>query len=341
MKKNLTLIALMCGLSHLLSAQDTIQPVLKVSGYAEVFYAVDFQNEGSGVRPQFLYNHNRHNEFNANLALIKAAYADRRVMANVAIGVGTYMRDNYAAEPDGFRQIYEANIGLKLNRQWHIDAGIMPSHIGFESAVGMDCPTLTRSLAAENSPYFETGLKVTYAPSERVTLAALALNGWQRMARVNEGWAGGTQLTYKPHDRFMLNWSTYLGQEGPDTALVVRYFSNFYAIYQINERLQITGGFDAGQQNNEVWLTPQAILRWRMAEKWASALRWEQFSDPAAIVVEPDFELRGASINFDFMPTDQSMIRVEYRHLYHAHDGFRYNNERHLPRLTAAMAVRF
>jgi hypothetical protein len=44
----------------------------------------------------------------------------------------------------------------------------MPSHIGFESVISADCWTLTRSLLAENSPYYETGMRLeatsTYPP---------------------------------------------------------------------------------------------------------------------------------------------------------------------------------
>jgi hypothetical protein len=36
----------------------------------------------------------------------------------------------------------------------------MPSHIGFESAIGKDCATLTRSILADNSPYYEAGVKI-------------------------------------------------------------------------------------------------------------------------------------------------------------------------------------
>jgi hypothetical protein len=51
------------------------------------------------------------------------------------------------------KNIYEANVGISLNKKnnlW-VDAGVMPSHIGFESAISMDNWYLTRSLLAENS----------------------------------------------------------------------------------------------------------------------------------------------------------------------------------------------
>ncbi|OQW43057.1 MAG: hypothetical protein A4S08_10190 [Proteobacteria bacterium SG_bin4] len=73
------------------------------------------------------------------------------------------MNANYAAEPGILGNLYEGNVGLKLsgsNNLW-LDIGVFPSHIGFESAVGKDNWTLTRSLVAENTPYFESGAKIS------------------------------------------------------------------------------------------------------------------------------------------------------------------------------------
>jgi Putative beta-barrel porin-2, OmpL-like. bbp2 len=164
-------------------AQDTASDAkpLTISGYLEVYYSYDFNKPESNTRPGFLYNFNRHNEFNVNLGLIKAAYNSERVRANLALGAGTYMNANYAAEPATLRNIYEANVGVKLTRQKNLwfDIGIMSSHIGFESAIGKDNWTLTRSLVAENTPYFESGAKLSYTTHDgKLLLSALALNGW-------------------------------------------------------------------------------------------------------------------------------------------------------------------
>jgi hypothetical protein len=58
--------------------------------------------------------------------------------ANLALMAGTYAQDNLAAEQDALKYVNEANIGIKISKTknlW-IDAGIMPSHIGWESAIG-------------------------------------------------------------------------------------------------------------------------------------------------------------------------------------------------------------
>ncbi|STD05622.1 porin [Chryseobacterium carnipullorum] len=85
--------------------------------------------------------------FNLNLGLIKANYQSENLRANVALMAGTYAQDNMAAEQDALRYVNEANVGIKISKTknlW-IDAGIMPSHIGWESAIGKDNINLTRS----------------------------------------------------------------------------------------------------------------------------------------------------------------------------------------------------
>jgi hypothetical protein len=148
----------------------------------------DFNNPLGNTRPGFVYSHNRTNEVNINLALLKAAYETTNTRANLALGVGTYMNANYGAEPGVLKNIYEANAGIRISKKHNlwIDAGIFSSHLGFESAIGKDNWTVTRSIFADNSPYFETGAKISYtSASGKLFLSGLILNGWQRIQCVD------------------------------------------------------------------------------------------------------------------------------------------------------------
>ena len=139
------------------------KPEISYAGYVDIFYSYDFNEPTTNYRQTFLYNHNR-----LNLGFIKGSVKHLKYRANIALQAGTYVVDNYAAEPTVLQHIYEGNAGLSLNKKnnlW-IDAGIFGSHIGFESAISKDNWTLTRSLLAENSPYYLTGTKLTYNPNE-------------------------------------------------------------------------------------------------------------------------------------------------------------------------------
>ncbi len=194
-------------------AQDTISiekakpNPLTFSGYVEAFYSYDFNKPANHERPGFLYNFNKHNEVNLNLGLFKVNYNTENVRANLAVMAGTYPQYNLAAEQGLLKNIFEANVGIKISKKnnlW-IDAGIMPSHIGFESAIGKDNWNLTRSILAENSPYYEAGVKIGFtSKNEKLYAAAMYLNGWQRIQKIpgNQTPAFGTQLTYKPSVKY-------------------------------------------------------------------------------------------------------------------------------------------
>ncbi|MCE6989758.1 porin [Dyadobacter sp. CY323] len=314
-------------------AQDSTQAKnpFTISGYLEAYYNQDFNKPENNTAPGFLYNFNRMNEVNLNLGFIKVNYATDRVRANVALATGTYMNANYSAEPGVLKNIYEANIGVKLSQKSNLwlDAGIIPSHIGFESAIGKDNWTLSRSLLAENSPYFESGLKLGYTTKdEKLYLSAMYLNGWQRIQRVdgNSTPAFGTQLTYKPTGSVTLNYSTFIGNDKPDSLRQMRYFHNLYGIFQLTNQFGLIAGFDFGSEQKakgsskyNTWYTPVLIARFSPTEKIRIAARGESYADKNGVIISTGtmngFKTFGYSLNFDYLPAENVMWRVEARSL--------------------------
>lgn len=344
------------------TAQDTLpkeNPPLVISGYAEAYYSFDLNKPADNNKPGFLYSHNRHNEVNLNMGYIKAAYSKDRVRGNLALAAGTYINANYAAEPGVLKNIFEANAGYRLgkNRNIWLDMGIMSSHIGFESAIGKDCWTLTRSLVAENSPYFESGAKISYTSNNgKLAVSALALNGWQRIARVsgNSLMSWGTQVTAKPNDRVTLNYSTFMGTDKPDSARLWRIYHNVYGIFQFNKKIGLIAGFDIGTEQKtkggnkkNTWFSPVGILRFTPSEKWAMALRGEYFADENGVIVASGtpngFKTTGVSLNIDYMPATNMVLRLEGRSLSSKDAVFTKNGspEKNNTMITMAMAISF
>jgi hypothetical protein len=330
MKKILFVLLAVCGITA--SAQnDSINKPLTISGYAEVYYTADFNNPKNNNRPGFVYSHNRNNEVNVNLAYIKTAYNTENVRANLALAVGTYMNANYAAEQGVMKNVYEANAGLKISKKHNlwIDAGIFPSHLGFESAVGKDNWTLTRSLFADNSPYFETGAKISYtSESGKWFVSGLVLNGWQRIQRVdgNSTPAFGHQLIFKPNEKLTINSSSFIGNDKPDSIRQMRYFHNLYAVYQINKKFGVTAGFDIGAEQKakgsdqyNIWYTPVLIAKYNATDKLSFTARGEYYQDEKGVIIstgtENGFKTFGYSFNADYQIFPNLVWRTEIRNL--------------------------
>ncbi len=302
---------------------------LELSAYVEAYYLYDFGQPKPGNRAGFIYSHNRHNEFNVNHAFVKLNYTAARLRANIAFMAGTYANANLSAEPGVLKNIFEANAGVNLSKkkQLWLDAGIFASHIGFESAIGKDCWNMTRSILADNSPYYESGAKLTYSSDNGKFLAsALILNGWQRIQRVggNSLPSFGWQVQGKPTDRILINSSSFIGTDKPDSARQMRYFHNFYAIYNITDKFGLTLGVDVGTEQKakgskqyNVWYTPVLIARYQPIEQLALAARFEYYSDRNGVIIATGtpngFETFGYSLNVDVIPFANAMIRMEGR----------------------------
>jgi len=321
--KHFSIIILWLFLYFRVAAQDS--SALTFSGYAEIYYSFDFDNPGTHEKPFFLYNHKRHNEVNVNLAFAKASYNTKRVRSNFGLMIGTYPAYNLAAEPELLRHVYEANIGVKLSatKNLWIDAGIFPSHLGFESAVAADCWTPGRSIVAENSPYYEAGVRLTSTnKKENFFVSIFLLNGWQRIQRpggINQP-SFGLQVNYKPTDNLTLNYSNFLGTDQPDTVNAFRMYHNVYAIYQLNRNWGLTTGFDVGRDKNRNlalarWNSPVLILRRRINNASFLAFRNEYFNDNKQVLIPTGtingFQTFGLSLNYDYAITNNTTARVE------------------------------
>lgn len=352
------------GLISLISTNGTAQDSaksnqVKFSAYVDVYYSYDFNKPVNNERPAFFYSHNRHNEFNLNLGFLKGSYNADRLRANLAMAAGTYMNTNYASETGVLKNIYEANAGVKIskNKNFWVDAGIFASHIGFESAVSNDCRTLTRSILADNSPYFESGAKITYTTkNDKWVISALLLNGWQRITRIagNSAMSYGTQVQYRPSSKILMNYSTFIGTDEPDSARQWRCFHNFYGIFNVTQKFGITVGFDIGAEQKikgsgdmNSWHASVLILRYAINGKWAFAVRGEYYSDRNEVIIRSGtskgFQTSAFSCNLDYAPVNNALIRLEARtlksidNIFIKGNGFTDNNSF----ITSSIAVNF
>jgi Putative beta-barrel porin-2, OmpL-like. bbp2 len=341
--KRIFSVLLFLSFSSLVFSQDEKPSPFTLSGYVEIYYTYDFNQPVNNTRPGFIYSYNRHNEVNLNLGFVKGSYNTDHVRANLALMTGTYANANLAAEPGVLKNILEANAGVKIakNKNLWIDAGIFASHIGFESAIGKDCWNLTRSILADNTPYYEAGAKISYTTDNgKWFLSGMILNGWQRMQRVegNSLPSFGTQITFKPTASVTLNSSSFIGTDKPDSARQMRYFHNFYGIFQVASRLGITVGFDYGVEaessessSKNAWYSPVVIVRYTPTEKLALALRGEYYDDENGVIIATGtpngFKTSGVSFNIDYTIQPNVLWRTEIRTFSSKDDVFTDSNE--------------
>ena len=161
------------------------------------------------------------------------------------------------------------------------------------------------------------------------------MNGWQRIQRVegNKTLAFGHQLTYKPNAKVTLNSSSFVGNDKPDTDKRMRYFHNFYGIFQLSDRFGLTAGFDIGAEQKakggesySSWYSPVLIAKYAISDKFSLSARGEYYADEDGVIIatgtENGFKTFGYSLNFDYNIYSNVVWRVEARTLNSKDDIF-------------------
>ncbi|MFN8923278.1 MAG: outer membrane beta-barrel protein [Sphingobacteriia bacterium] len=213
------------------------------------YYGYDLGRSAGHERP-YLYAANQHNNFNLNLLALRLTCTAGWYRLQATPALGTYMAANYAAEPAELRYLIDAYGGIRIHKDIWLDAGILPSPFGYEGALSHELPTYTRSLSAENSPYYLAGARLSLPLCPRLNGYAFVVNGWQNIAETNDAKAVIGQLQYQASKKLLPNASAYVGNEQTVDSLGprMRSFLDLYAYWQPSDGVSLLLLCDLGSQ---------------------------------------------------------------------------------------------
>jgi hypothetical protein len=300
------------------------QKKITLQGYIDGYYGYDFNKPLTGDRA-YSVSMARHNEIAINLAYLALTYSSSRLRSSLIPGFGTYMKANYASEPNILKYLVEANIGYKVwdKKNIWIDAGILSSPYSTEGPISKNQLTYTRSFAAEYVPYYLSGVKLSVPLTEKLSVFLYLINGWQQIKDQNENKSIGTQLKYQATEHLLINWNTYTGNEvsfaRPEFG--TRYFSDFYFVY-ISEKWSASGSVYYGKQQRQgnssaIWWQANAIGQYSISRKLSLSGRFEYFDDPEGVQIPitsaADFNCLSSSIGINLKVLQNAMLRFEGR----------------------------
>jgi hypothetical protein len=316
-----------------LIAQSAADTGVKISfgGFVDGYYAYDLRRP-INIDRAFTTQAARANEFNVNLAFIDAALAAPRVRGRLALQFGTAVQANYAPEPrvgtfsgpDVSRFIQEATAGYQVAPTLWIDGGVFFAPFGSENWISRDNWTYTRSLIADNSPYYEAGVKATWQASKQLVAQLHVINGWQNISETNSDKALGARLDYSPSSRVTFSYDAFAGNEAPDTAPSrLRVFQEGVVQAALTQRLGLRLTYDYGIQRHApasgtaTWSGYAIVARLQTSDRVSVAARFEGYSDPEQVIVATgqSYGLRatGGSLNLDISPHAKLLWRTEAR----------------------------
>ncbi|MBC7564211.1 MAG: porin [Gemmatimonadaceae bacterium] len=319
------------------AASDTA-PKITVGAFVDGYFAWDVGRPPSFDRSfaggtTFTTQPARHNEFNVNLAFIEVKLDAPRYRGRVALQTGTSVQSNYAGEPTNgtlsgplaSRMIQEAVAGVRLADNLWVDGGIFYSHLGVESWASRDNLTYTRSLVGDYSPYYQSGVKMTWTPTPKLTARVDLVNGWQNISENNSGKGAGARLDYAATSSTLLSYYNFFSNEAGSR---LRTFNGVGGRHAIG-RLTLLGEFDYGTQRRAVgedgqstWSGWTAVARVQAAPTVAFVARVEAYNDRDQVILStgavegvsnPAFRAVGGSIGVDVTPVSRVAFRTELR----------------------------
>ena len=305
-----------------------------ISGYLDSYYAFNFSKPSNANSPYFVSS-NRHNEANINLAFIDLRYNTENIRARITPGFGTYVNANYAAEQGLLKNMIEASAGLRISKKknYWLDYGVIGSPFTNESYLSKDHLVYSRTLAAENVPYYLCGAKLSMPLSSKTNLYLYALNGWQQIKNQNKRLSFASQLEYRPNNKNLVNWNTYIGDESSaaNPQFKNRYFSDIYWIYDSGKKFTSTAcaylGIQEIANSRFTWWQINYSAKYNFNTKFSLAGRVEYFNDPTNIMVTnitptKGFSTTSASLCFNAKINNNALFRLENRAFYANENAF-------------------
>ncbi|MBI5886610.1 MAG: porin [Deltaproteobacteria bacterium] len=207
--------------------------------------------------------------------------------------------------------------GLKL------DAGKFVTEMGLEVIEGYEDwgANYSRSLLFYNTiPYTHTGLRGTYAFTDKLTFVGMIANGWDNVTDNNGGKTLGGHVMYMPTKDTMFNVKYCVGPEQTDNNSNLRHVVDINATTTLANKLVLKGDYVYGAEKgvpgigNANWTGIAGVIRYPFSGKLALNLRAEFFKDSDGARTGVKQKLYEATVTPEYTVSDNMVVRAEYRH---------------------------
>ncbi|WP_224368606.1 porin [Hyalangium versicolor] len=316
------------------SAPEGLVTRLKVEGGVDAYYGFNFNRprDSANFIPGTGTTAKRHNEFSVNLATLGVSMDPVPVGFRLLLGYGTGMEVLHLAEPAGtavgpdvWRYVQQASLSF-AHGPLTVEAGVYPSHIGFESLQSQLNWTYTRSWMGELSPYYQSGLKGTWRFSDAWSVQLHLINGWQTIGENNHGKALGTQVAYSG-ERLSASFNTFIGEEGSEDSDGLRLFGDGVVTYKVTEAFSLGATADVGTQQRPdsdaaLWYAAGLTARMQLSGTVAVAARGELYKDRDGLISGAAQTLVEGTLTLEVRPAEHLTLKLEARQDHSTQDVF-------------------
>jgi hypothetical protein len=297
MHKIYLLFALCLSCSTYSYSQKKLDSVA-IAGYLDLYYAKDFRNPSVNSNPLFVSS-NQYNKLSVNFAYLSIGLFKKDYYLQFTPAFGTYMDANYANESKGTRWIFESYVGKNMHGKKfkQLDIGIFSSPYTQETAISSQQLMYSRSLSAEYTPYYLSGLRANFKVNDRLSWSAYLVNGYQHLPSKKYLPAFGSLLHWTPN-KLTINWSLYLGNEQTklDKSKTWRLFNEVNLERKWGKlNYQSCGylGFQVLNNKLKQWWQINSIVAYQILPSFSVNARLEYFSDVSEIMINQFYDNHG------------------------------------------------
>ncbi len=249
-------------------------------------------------------------------------------VANVTAAAGLFRDENGDAGDFDILQAFVSYVAA-AGRGLRFDAGKFTTHIGYEVVDGYEGFNDNQShsfLFGYAEPVSHTGLRVSYAFSDKVSGQALLVNGWDNATDNNTGKSIGAQLEANPSDRASLVVAYLGGPEQADTGDSTRHTVDSYGVFKAGSRLALTLNYAYGWESqvplpetagggvaDAHWQGIAGYARCQAADRFAFTVRAEWFDDPFGARTGYVQALEEITLTPEFRPHPKLVVRGDLR----------------------------
>jgi hypothetical protein len=204
-------------------------------------------------------------------------------------------------------------------------AGKFVTLAGAEVIDSRSMPVYSRSILFGYAvPFTHTGLRATFAPSDKFGITIGANNGWDQMKDTNTDKTYEFGISVTPSMAFSLYLNYYDGKEGPIDASADRSLLDLVINWNITDKFGLGFNYDDGTQKGSTaigalvpkdakWNGWAAYLKYKFSDTWNFLLRTEDFDDKDGFRTGVVQKWKETTVALAFSPSMTTEIRFEVR----------------------------
>jgi len=292
------------------------------TGLFDGYYAFNFNKpvNQTNILRAFDFNHQM---FSLNYAELAVEQKPKPVGYRFDVGFGDAATVVNSSEPAGIMYQHIQQAYVSVNRgDMTVDFGKFVTPLGAEVIETKDNWNYSRGLLFNYTvPFYHFGVRATFAASDKATVAAYVVNGWNDVRDNNRAKAVGLMATLKPTAKLTLTENYLLGNESPlkDNR---RHSFDSIATYDVNDSLSAMANYDYGFDTvgagafRRRWQGIAAYGKYNVMGKDSKVKilpRYEWFDDKRARLSGNFVRLHEGTVTIQYASKESGTFWTEYR----------------------------